>query len=398
MSSAASPKRPASKKPASKKPASRQAASKPAATKQSPGGSPVAKEIAAAKGALPVRPRDALLDREALQLASLRAYHGFIRHRGLDSAAALAFYAALALFPASLAVVSAFALLDARTRAAGDILRIVASVAPHATVLALQAPVAQLLTLPNVGYALVVGIALTVWTLSGYVTAFGRAINTAYEVQEGRRWIPLRATMILVAAALVVIAAAIVLLLAGTPLVAGAIAKADGIPGWALITWDVAKWPVIALLAIAVVAILYFYSPNVRHLRIRWVTLGALLAIVVWVLATTGFAIYVLNFSHYNRVYGWLGGAVVLLLWLYLSNLVVVFGAEMDAEIVRVRQLLAGIDAQDAIKLPLRDTRRVTTLERWQVEDQAKGRALFDSERSRNNRPAKPARASRSRG
>jgi membrane protein len=327
-----------------------------------------------------VRPRDALLDRDALQLAALRAYHGFIRHRGLDSAAALSFYAALALFPASLSVVSAFALLDDKTRAPGDILRIISGVAPHATVLALKAPVAQLLSLPNVGYALVIGIALTIWTLSGYVTAFGRAINTAYEVQEGRRWIPLRATMILVAAALVVLAAAIVLLLAGTPLVAGAIAKAAGMPGWVVVTWDIAKWPVIAVLAIVVVAILYFYSPNVRHLRIRWVTLGALLAIVVWVLATTGFAIYVLNFSHYNRVYGWLGGAVVLLLWLYLSNLVVVFGAEMDAEIVRVRQLLAGIDAQDAIKLPLRSTRRVKTLDRWLVEDQAKGRALYENE------------------
>jgi membrane protein len=332
---------------------------------------------------MPASSRESPLDREALRLAGRRAYHGFIRHRGLDSAAALSFYAALALFPASLSVVSAFALLDDRTRAPGDILRIISGVAPHATVLALRSPVTQLLTLPNVGYALVVGIALTIWTLSGYVTAFGRAINTAYEVQEGRRWIPLRATMILVAAALVVLAAAIVLLLAGTPLVAGAIAKAAGIPGWALVTWDIAKWPVIAVLAIIVVAILYFYSPNVRHLRIRWVTLGALLAIVVWVLATTGFAIYVLNFSHYNRVYGWLGGAVVLLLWLYLSNLVVVFGAEMDAEIVRVRQLLAGIDAQDAIKLPLRSTRRLATLDRWLAEDHADGRAIYEREKRR---------------
>jgi membrane protein len=324
-----------------------------------------------------------LLDREALQLALLRAYHGFLRHRGLDSAAALSFYAALALFPASLAVVSSFALLDDRTRATADILRIVASVAPHATIVALRSPVGQLLSLPNVGYALLVGIALTIWTLSGYVTAFGRAINTAYEVQEGRRWAPLRATMIVVAAALVVIAAAIVLLLAGTPTIAGAIAKEDGIPGWIVVAWDIAKWPVIALLAIAIIAILYFYSPNVRHLRIRWVTLGALLAIVVWVLATTGFAIYVLNFSHYNRVYGWLGGAVVLLLWLYLSNLVVVLGAEMDAEIVRVRQLLAGIDAQDAIQLPLRSTRRIETLDRWATEDRAKGHELYESRRKK---------------
>jgi membrane protein len=327
--------------------------------------------------------RRLLLDREALRLAVVRAYHGFIRDRGLDSAAALSFFAALVVFPASLSTVSAFALLDTKTHAPTDILRIVDSVVPHETVVALHGPIVQLLSIPNAGYALVFGLALTVWTLSGYVTAFGRAINTAYGVQEGRRWIPLRATMLVVAAGLVVVGAAIVLLLAGTPLVAEAIARTAGLPGWLVVVWDIAKWPLIAALAILVVAVLYFYSPNVRHLRIRWVTLGALLAIVVWVLATTGFAIYVLNFSHYNRVYGWLGGAVVLLLWLYLSNLVVVFGAEMDAEIVRVRQLMNGVDSQDAIQLPLRSTRRIETLRRWLTNDQQQSRVLLAREKSK---------------
>jgi membrane protein len=112
------------------------------------------------------------------------------------------------------------------------------------------------------------------------------------------------------------------------------------------------------------------------------------------VVETTGFAIYVLNFSHYNRVYGWLGGAVVLLLWLYLSNLVVVFGAEMDAEIVRVRQILHGIDSQDAIQLPLRSTRRIATLDRWVKEDQAAGRALLQREK---RAPTQSSRAQSSR-
>jgi membrane protein len=333
-----------------------------------------------------------LLDREALKLAVLRAYHGFIRDRGLDSAAALSFFAALVVFPASLSIVSAFALLDNKTHAPADILRIVDSVAPHETVVTLHGPIVQLLSIPNAGYALVFGLALTVWTLSGYVTAFGRAINTAYGVQEGRRWIPLRATMLVVAAGLVVVGAAIVLLLAVTPSVVEAIATTLRLPGWLVVVWDVAKWPLIAFLAIIVVAVLYFYSPNVRHLRIRWVTLGALLAIVVWVLATIGFAIYVLNFSHYNRVYGWLGGAVVLLLWLYLSNLVVVFGAEMDAEIVRVRQLIHGIDSQDVIQLPLRSTRRIETLARWLADDQQRGRLLLAREkRKRAARKKRPA-------
>jgi membrane protein len=189
-----------------------------------------------------------------------------------------------------------------------------------------------------------------------------------------------------------VIGAAIVLLLAGTPTVAGAVAKTAGLPGWTVVVWDIAKWPVLAVLAIVVVAVLYYYSPNMRHLRIRWVTLGALLAIVVWVLATTGFAIYVLNFSHYNRVYGWLGGAVVLLLWLYLSNLVVVFGAEMDAEIVRIRQLMAGIDAEEAIQLPVRSTRRIKTLDRWATQDDRKARVLLRQENRRRTAARKPKR------
>jgi membrane protein len=331
-----------------------------------------------------------MLDREALRLAVLRAYHGFIRHRGIDSSAALSFFAALVVFPASLATVSAFALLDAKTRAPADILRVIDSVAPHQTVVTLHGPIEQLLRLPNAGYALVIGLALTVWTLSGYVMAFGRAINTAYDVQEGRRWIPLRATLMLVALALVVLGGAIILLLAGTPAVAAAVAKTAGLPGWAVVLWDIAKWPVIAVIAIVIVAILYFYAPNVRHLRIRWVTLGALLAIVVWILATTGFAIYVLNFSHYNKVYGWLGGAVILLLWLYLSNLVVVFGAEMDAEIVRVRQLLADIDAEDTVQLPLRSTRRIATLDRWAKEDRRNGNRLLAQERRKRSPKSSP--------
>jgi membrane protein len=325
------------------------------------------------------------LSREAWQLAATRAYHGFLRDRGIDSAAALAFFGALALFPASLALVSAFALIDNKAHAAADILRIISSVAPHDTVVAIQGPLTQFLSIPSAGYALATGLVLTLWTLSGYLTAFGRAINTAYGIQEGRRWVPLRARMLLVAIVLMVAGAVIVLLLSGTPTVAAAIAKSLALPSWSALTWDIAKWPVLAALAAFVVGVLYYYTPNVRHLRIRWVTWGALLTIVVWTLATTGFAIYVLNFSHYNRVYGWLGGAIVLLLWLYLSSLVVVFGAEVDSEIVRVRQLVAGIRSEDEIQLPLRSTRRIETLERWQKTDQKNGRLLRQREDRRRD-------------
>ena len=326
------------------------------------------------------------LSREALQLAVTRAYHGFLRHRGIDSAATLAFFGALALFPASLTLVSAFALIDNKAHAPADILRIVSTVAPSATVDAIRGPLTQLLSIPSASYALATGLVLTLWTLSGYLTAFGRAINTAYGVQEGRRWLPLRATMLLVAAVLMLAGTAIVVLLSGTPKIAETVVTSFGYPPWLALLWDIAKWPILAGLAVVVVGILFYYTPNVRHLRIRWVTWGALLTIVVWTLATIGFAIYVLNLSHYNRVYGWLGGAIVLLLWLYLSSLVVVLGAEMDAEIVRVRQLVAGQKSEDQIQLPLRSTRRIETLERWLTTDQKNGRLLRERENRTKSR------------
>jgi membrane protein len=328
------------------------------------------------------------LSREALQLAVTRAYHGFLRHRGIDSAAALAFFAALALFPASLALVSAFALIDNKAHAPADILRVLAGIAPHDTIVAIRGPLTQLLSIPSAGYALATGLVLTLWTLSGYLTAFGRAINTAYEVQEGRRWLPLRATMLVVAIGLFVAGAIVVVLVSGTPSVAGTVVKSLGYPQWIAGLWDIAKWPVLVVVAVGVVGVLFYYPPNVRHLRIRWVTGGALLTIVVWTLATIGFAIYVLNLSHYNRVYGWLGGAIVLLLWLYLSSLVVVFGAEMDAEIVRVRQLVAGIKSEAEIQLPLRSTARIETLEKWQKTDLRNGRLLREREARRREAAA----------
>jgi membrane protein len=195
--------------------------------------------------------------------------------------------------------------------------------------------------------------------------------------------------MLLVAAVLIVAGSVATLLLLGTPTVAAGVAKAMSLPSSAVVAWDIAKWPVLAAIAIFAVSILYYYSPNVEHLRVRWATAGALLAIVAWILATTGFAIYVLNLSHYNKTYGWLGGAIVLLLWLYLSNLVVVAGAEMDAELVRVRQLVVGIHAEKQIQLPLRNTRRIETLDRWLEEDQHKGRLLRERGERRRDSQAK---------
>jgi membrane protein len=306
--------------------------------------------------------------------AALRSWHGFVRHRGIDSAATLSYFSALALFPAALSVVSAFALVGTRDGARTQLLDVLSTVFPDDTVRAAREPLTQLLSIPNPAVALTVGLALALWTVSSYGTAFGRAVNTAYDLQEGRSFWKVRGSMILVAAAILLAGAIIATILLGTPTVAAATAQSLGWTPLVVAVWNLAKWPVLALLAFFIVALLYYFSPNVRHLRFRWVSWGALVAVVAWGVMTVGFALYVTTVGQYDEVYGWVGGAIVTLLWLYLTNYVLVFGAELDAEIVRARQLAAGVPAEVMIQLPMRDTRRNLLVARHSAEDERLGR------------------------
>jgi len=321
------------------------------------------------------------LSRESWRYAGKRSLHGFVRHRGLDSAASLTFFATLALFPASLMLVSIFAIASGGEAAAlARITDILGEVFQPSAVESIEGPLGQLLNIPNPGIALGIAIVLGIWTVSSYATAFGRAINAVYEVQEGRQFWKFRGLMIVVAIVLIVCTAVIAAILLGTPTVSAAIGENLGIPNGWIIAWDIAKWPVLVAIAIAIVGIIYYYTPNVRHLRLRWVSWGATLAILAWGAATAGFAAYVLTFETYNRVYGWLGGAVALLVWLYISNLVLVLGAELDAEIVRVRQLASGIPAETVIQLPLRDTARNLWIAKQLADDERTGRKIRERE------------------
>lgn len=316
------------------------------------------------------------IGRSAWRYAALRAQHGFVRHRGLDSAAALTFFATLALFPGALVVVSAFATVDNRSGTVDNILYVVGEFVTPDTVETLRAPINSLLTIGSPWLALMIGVVLTVWSLSGYATAFGRAMNAIYEVQEGRRVLVFRILMILLSVLLMVGFALIAVILLTTPRAAAAIGETVGIAAPWLTAWNFGKWPVLAILVFVIIGVLYYATPNVRHLRVRWVSWGALFAIVIWALATVAFGFYVATVATYPRVYGWLGGAVVLLLWLYISNLVLVLGAEVDAELVRVRQLTAGIPAEETIQLPARGTARTLRLASIRSKDVAEGRAI----------------------
>jgi membrane protein len=325
-----------------------------------------------------------------------RARHGFVRHRGIDSAAALTFFAALALFPGALVVVSGFAIVRDRDRAVESILSVVGEFVQKSTLQSLEDPLRSFLTIDSPGIALAIGIWLLLWTLSAYATAFGRTINTTYEVLEGRRFWKFRGLMMLVTLVLMVAFGAILLILVTTPRVAGSIAETVGLPEPWVTAWNIGKWPLLAVLAIVVAAVLYYYTPNVRHLRVRWVSWGAVFAIVTWALATAGFAVYVATVGQYERIYGWIGGGIVMLLWLYLTNLVLVLGAEFDAEIVRLRQLGAGVVAEETVQLPLRDTTRNLVLAKQRADDVRDGKAIRDAavllQESRHAEIDRPAR------
>jgi membrane protein len=304
-----------------------------------------------------------------------RSWRGFVRHRGFDSAAALTFYSALSFFPSALVVVSAIAMMDSGD-AVRDILSVVQELAQNDTVDTLESPLEQLLTVPYPWLGLGIGLVLAVWTLSAYAAAFGRAMNSAYQAEEGRQFIRMRLLMLALAVVLAVLLAALAVILLLTPRVAAAIGEVVGFGEPWVSVWNFGKWPVLAALVTFTVALLYHFTPTVLHERKRWLGVGALSALVVGGIATAGFVLYVTSVSNYGRLYGWLGGALVLLAWLYIVNFSLMLGGEVDAEFVRLKQLRRGIAAEEVVRMPMRETERVLTLARNQAQDERDARDI----------------------
>jgi membrane protein len=229
------------------------------------------------------------------------------------------------------------------------------------------------------GVAFVIGLASALWSASGYVGSFGRAMNRIYEIREGRPFWKLRPVMLLVTLiALVLVAAVAIALIISGP-AAEAVGNALGIGSAGVLAWNIAKWPVILLVVVLIVAILYYATPNVKQPKFRWISVGALLAIIVWVLASAAFGFYVATFSSYNKTYGALAGVVVFLLWLWITNLALLFGAELDSELERGRELQAGLPAEENVQLPPRDTRNIKKADKKQAKDVERARALRES-------------------
>ncbi|KQS97520.1 YihY/virulence factor BrkB family protein [Cellulomonas sp. Leaf395] len=300
----------------------------------------------------------------------------FKKDQCTDLAAALTYYAVLAIAPALLAVISILGLVGDPEKMVADVLTIASDVGVSSVDETLEPILEQLTAAPAAGFALVFGLVLALWSASGYVAAFSRGMNRIYEVDEGRPIWKLRPVLLAVTVVLVLIAVVIVTAVVLSGGVARAVGDAVGLNDVTVTVWSIAKWPVIVAFVVVAIAILYYATPNVQQPKFRWISLGAVVALVVWVLASVGFGFYVANFGSYDETYGSLAGVIVFLLWLWITNLALLFGAELDAEVERGRQLQGGIKAEKTIQLPPRDTRASEKKQAKQEEDERLGRAL----------------------
>lgn len=242
-----------------------------------------------------------------------RTLREFTKDQCPDAAAGLTYYAVLSLFPALLALVSLIGIFGDAGRTTSALLDIVQQFAPGGPgVDAMRQPIEELTQSNTAGLALVFGILVALWSASGYTTAFSRAMNRVYEVDEGRGFVKLRGTMLAVTIVAVVGAAiaAAMLVLSGPP-VAEAIGGAIGLSETALTVWNIAKWPVLIIIVVAIIAVLYYFTPpNVKQPKFRWMSMGSLIALLIFALASLGFGFYVANFSNYNKTYGaWQGSS-----------------------------------------------------------------------------------------
>ncbi len=280
----------------------------------------------------------------------------FQSHQCTDLAAALTYFSVLSVFPALLALFSLLGVFGQGDETTDALLDLLDKLGQHQIAVQLEPTIKAMVNSQAAGVTLVIGLVGALWSASGYVGAFGRSLNRIYQVQEGRPVWKLRPVVLLITVGLILMAALVLIGLVVSGPVAEAIGKAVGLGDQSVTVWNVLKWPVMLGIVIVMVAVLYYATPNVKQPKFRWVSVGAAVAILVWVLASVAFGFYVSNFSSYNKTYGSLAGVIVFLLWLWITNLALLFGAEIDAELERARELQAGMEAERTIQLPPRDT------------------------------------------
>jgi membrane protein len=260
-----------------------------------------------------------------------------------DWAAALTYYGLLALFPALIALVGLVGLVGDPASTTKTITQIVTKIGPSSATQTFAGPITSITSHKSTaGIMGIVGLAVALWSASSYVGAFMRASNVIYETPEGRPIWKLRPLQVLVTLVMLVLLVLVALALVLTGPIVTAVAGPLGVGGTAVTIWDIAKWPVLLMVVIAMFAVLFYAAPNVKLAGFRWVTPGALFALAVWLVASAAFAFYVANFGSYDKTYGTLGGLVIFLVWMWLTNSALLLGMELNAERERSRELKAG--------------------------------------------------------
>ena len=298
--------------------------------------------------ALPAGSWTGTLKRTALRFRDNQLHHW---------AAALTYYTVLSIFPALLVMVALVGLLANPERVTRVLTDTVTELGPDTAAKTFQGPIESITANRGAaGVLFVAGIVAALWAASSYVSAFSAASNVIYEVEEGRPFWKLKPLQLAITLVLIMLAAFVALALVLSGPIVGALGSALGIGDTALTAWRFAKWPAMVGLVLLIFGVLYYTGPNARVSGVRWVTAGALLALVAWVVASVVFAIYVANFSSYDKTYGTLGGVVVFLLWIWITNMAILLGAQLNAETERAQQLHHGVrEAEETLMVEERE-------------------------------------------
>jgi membrane protein len=274
-----------------------------------------------------------------------------------DWAATLTYYGLLSLFPALIALVSIVGLVGDPESTTNTLSDIVSKVGPDSATSTFEGPIRQVTeSRATAGFALVVSTLVALWSASGYLGAFIRASNVIYETREGRPFWKLRPLQVVMTLVIVLLLALMAVGIVLTGPIVSDVADPIGVSGTAVSIWNIAKWFAIAALFLLMIALIYYASPNVKQRGFTWITPGGLVALVVWLLASGAFGLYVSQFGSYNKTYGSMAGVVILLIWMWITNLAILFGHELNAERERDVQFKQGMPgAEKEIQLEPRD-------------------------------------------
>ena len=301
-----------------------------------------------------------------------RARVEFSNDNVTDLAAALTYYAVLAVVPGLIVLLSILGLTHTNTQQLTDQ---ASAIAPGSSGKVIQTLIKQAASHHSgAGLAAIVGIVIALWSASGYVGAFMRAANRVYDIGEGRpiwKTAPLRLALTLFAVILLVAMAVIVVV---TGSVAHSVGNTIGIGSTAMLIWDVAKWPVLVVLISVLLAVLFWATPNAKQAGISWISPGGVIATLLWLVISALFALYVTDFSSYDRTYGSLAGIVVFLVWLWLTNIALLLGLEVNAELERQRAIAQGLPEDIEPFAEPRDTRKLSDEHRRQGEASTRAR------------------------